>query len=95
MTKSVKPPGVRAAATILGAQIRAARALLRWSGADLVRESGVSHATIHRAETVNGKTAMTFANASAVRRAFEAAGVELLDENGGGPGARLKRPISH
>jgi hypothetical protein len=47
--------------TILGAQIRAARALLRWSAADLVRESGVSHATIHRAEAVNGKPAMTFA----------------------------------
>jgi hypothetical protein len=48
-------------------------------------------ATIHRAEAVNGKTAMTFANAAAVRRVLEAAGVELLDENGGGPGARLKR----
>jgi hypothetical protein len=35
---------------------------------------------------------MTFANASTIRRAFEAAGVELLDENGGGPGARLKGP---
>jgi hypothetical protein len=77
--------------TILGAQIRAARALLRWSAADLVRESGVSHATIHRAEAVDGKTTMTFANASAVRRALETAGIELLDENGGGPGARLKR----
>jgi hypothetical protein len=33
-------------------------------------------------------------HASAIRRAFEAAGVELLDENGGGPAARLKRPIS-
>jgi hypothetical protein len=77
--------------TILGAQIRAARALLRWSAADLVRESGVSHATIHRAEAVNGKTAMTFANAAAVRRALETAGVEFLDENGTGPGARLKQ----
>ena len=83
--------GGGASKAILGAQIRAARALLRWSAADLVRESGVSYATIHRAEAVNGKTAMTFANASAIRRALEAAGVELLDENGGGPGARLKR----
>jgi transcriptional regulator with XRE-family HTH domain len=90
MTKIVKSSTGRAA-TILGAQIRAARALLRWSGADLVRESGVSHATIHRAEAVDGKTAMTFANASAIRRVFEAAGVELLDENGGGPGARLRK----
>jgi len=80
--------------TIFGAQIRAARALLRWSAADLVRESGVSHATIHRAEAVNGKTAMTFANASAIRRALELAGVELLDENGGGLGARLRKKVT-
>src|SRR6516225_9699892 len=93
MTKNVTAPrGV--GGPILGAQIRAGRALLRWSGADLVRESGVSHSTIHRAETINGRTAMTFANASAIRRAFEAAGVELLDENGGGPGARLKRRVT-
>jgi hypothetical protein len=80
--------------SITGAQMRAARALLRWAAADLVRESGVSLATIHRAEAVDGKTAMTFANASAVRRAFEAAGVELIEEDGGGPGARLKLRVS-
>ena len=79
---------------ILGAQMRAARALLRWAAADLVRESGVSLATIHRAESVDGKTAMTFANASAIRRALENAGVELIEENGGGPGARLKQHLS-
>ena len=93
MTISVKP-AQRLTETLLGAQIRAARALLRWSGADLVRESGVSHSTISRAEAGNGRTAMTFANASAIRRAFEAAGVELLDENGGGPGARLKHRVT-
>jgi hypothetical protein len=79
---------------ILGAQIRAARALLRWAAADLVRESGVSLATIHRAESIDGKTSMTFANASAIRRALESAGVELIEENGGGPGARLKECLS-
>ena len=77
---------------ILGAQIRAARALLRWAAADLVRESGVSLATIHRAELVDGKTAMTVANASAIRRALENAGVELIEENAGGPGVRLRKP---
>ena len=74
--------------------MRAARALLRWAAADLVRESGVSLATIHRAESVDGKTAMTLANASAIRRALENAGVELIEENGGGPGARLKQHLS-
>jgi tRNA U34 5-methylaminomethyl-2-thiouridine-forming methyltransferase MnmC len=73
--------------------MRAARALLRWSAADLVRESGVSLATIHRAESVDGKTAMTFANASAIRRSLENAGVELIEENGGGLGARLKQRL--
>jgi hypothetical protein len=74
--------------------MRAARALLRWAASDLVRESGVSLATIHRAESVDGKTAMTFANASAIRRALENAGVELIEGNGGGPGARLKQHVS-
>jgi hypothetical protein len=73
--------------------MRAARALLRWSAADLVRESGVSLATIHRAESVDGITAMTLANATAIRRAFEDAGVELIEEDGRGLGARLKRPL--
>jgi hypothetical protein len=74
--------------------MRAARALLQWSAGDLVHESGVSLATIHRAESVNGKTAMTRANASAIRRALENAGVELIEENGGGPGARLKQHVT-
>jgi hypothetical protein len=73
--------------------MRAARALLRWSAADLVRESGVSLATIHRAESLDGITAMTVANATAVRRALENAGVELIEENGGGLGARLKHHL--
>jgi hypothetical protein len=29
-----------------------------------------------------------------VRRAFEAAGVQFIDENGGGPGVRLRKPPS-
>jgi hypothetical protein len=34
---------------------------------------------------------MTAANDLAVRRALEAAGIEFIDENGGGPGVRLQR----
>ena len=33
---------------------------------------------------------MTAPNDLAVRRALEAAGVEFIDENGGGPGVRLR-----
>ena len=76
-------------------QIRAARALLRWSAEDLARESALGLNTIKRAELAEDKTSLTVANDLAVRRALEAAGVEFIDENGGGPGVRLrKRPRS-
>ena len=48
-------------------------------------------ATIRRAEVAEGATSMTVANGLAVRRALEAAGVEFIDENGGGPGVRLRK----
>jgi len=72
-------------------QIRAARALIRWNAADLARESSVSLSTIRRAELSNDETSMTAANDLAVRRALEAAGVEFIDENGGGLGVRLRK----
>jgi hypothetical protein len=41
-----------------------------------------------------GKTAMTAANNSSVRRALESAGIEFIDENGGGLGVRLRKRAS-
>jgi hypothetical protein len=79
-------------AVLSSAQIRAARALLRWSAADLARESALGANTIRRAEVAEGKTPLTAANELAVRRALEAAGVEFIEENGGGPGVRLRKP---
>jgi hypothetical protein len=73
-------------------QIRAARALLRWSAEDLARESLVGVATIRRAELAVGKTSMTAANDAAIRRALEIAGVQFIDENDGGAGVRLRPP---
>lgn len=73
------------------AQIRAARALIRWRAEDLARESAVGVATIRRAELAEGETSMTAANDLAVRRALEAGGVEFIEENGGGPGVRLRK----
>jgi transcriptional regulator with XRE-family HTH domain len=77
---------------LISAQIRAARALVRWSAEDLARESSVGVTTIRRAELKDDETSMTAANDLAVRRALEAAGVEFIDENGGGPGVRLRKP---
>ena len=74
---------------------RAARALLRWSAEDLARESAVGITTIHRAELAEDETSHDCANDLAVRRALEAAGVEFIDENGGGPGVRLRKGQQH
>jgi hypothetical protein len=81
--------------SLTSAQIRAARALLRWSAEDLARQSLLSVATIRRAELMEDETSMTAANDSSVRRALEAAGVEFIDEDGGGPGVRLRQRRPH
>jgi nucleoside-triphosphatase THEP1 len=74
-------------------QIRAARALIRWSARDLAGKAAVGLATIRRAEIAENETSMTTANDLAVRRALEAAGVIFIDEIGGaGPGVRLRKP---
>jgi transcriptional regulator with XRE-family HTH domain len=80
---------------LTSSQIRAARALLRWSAEDLARQSLLSVATIRRAELSEGSTSMTAANDLAVRRALEGAGVEFIDDNGGGPGVRLRTAHQH
>lgn len=75
---------------ITGAQIRAARALIRWRAEDLATQSGVGVATIRRSELVDGEVTMNSPNADAVRRALEAAGIMFVPENGHGPGVRLR-----
>ena len=76
---------------LTGGQIRAARALLRWSAEDLAEQSAIGVTTIRRAELIEGETSMTAANDLAIRRTLETAGIEFIDENGGGPGIRLRQ----
>ena len=73
-------------------QLRAARALLRWSALDLAKASKVGVATIRRVEVVDGEIPVTLVNEAALRQALESAGVEFIDENGGGAGVRLRKP---
>jgi hypothetical protein len=76
---------------ISSSQMRAARALLRWSALDLAAASKVGVATIRRVEVVDGEIPVTSANEAALRQALEKAGVEFIDENGSGPGVRLRK----
>jgi transcriptional regulator with XRE-family HTH domain len=78
-------------APLASAQIRAARSLIRWTAEDLASASALSVATIRRAELKEAATALTAANDLAIRHALETAGVEFIDENGGGPGVRLRK----
>ena len=92
MKNSISTKKSQAVVPLTSAQIRAARSLIRWSAEDLARESSLSVATIRRAELTDDETSMTAANDLAVRHALEAAGVEFIDENGGGAGVRLRKP---
>jgi len=76
---------------ITTAQIKAARALLGWSQADLASKSGVSEPTIARLEAVDGELGGREGTVEKIRTAVERAGVEFIDENGGGPGVRLRK----
>jgi hypothetical protein len=75
---------------LTSAQIRAARALIRWSAEQLAKVSAVGVTTIRRAELTTSETKLTRVNDQAIRRTLETAGVEFIDANGGGPGVRLR-----
>ena len=78
---------------ITAEQIRAARSLLRWSAQDLANISGIGFRTIQRFESEHGVPGSRSRNLVAIRKVLEDAGVVFIDQNGGGPGVRLKDPI--
>lgn len=76
---------------ISSSQVRAAKALLRWSGEDLASKSGVSLSTIRRVEasecvpeSQNVKTLML------IKKALEDGGVEFIGSPEDRPGVRLR-----
>jgi hypothetical protein len=74
---------------ITPAQCRAARGLLDWSQLELARRAQVGIVTVHQVEA--GLSQPRRATLEVIRRAFESAGVEFIEENGGGPGVRLRK----
>ncbi|TPI24578.1 helix-turn-helix transcriptional regulator [Mesorhizobium sp. B3-1-6] len=65
-----------------------ARAALGWGVRELAEAAKVATQTITRLEQGDRLKPKTL---QAVRTAFEAAGIEFIAENGGGPGVRLAR----
>jgi transcriptional regulator with XRE-family HTH domain len=82
--------GSSAILAISAEQLRAARALLGWSQSQLAEKAGLSLPTVKRVETEQGPRVSDAARL-ALRVALESGGVEFIDENGGGPGVRLRK----
>ena len=70
------------------AQCRAARALIDWPQKRLAEESHLGESTIRNFEA--GRSVPSHNNLAAIRAALEAAGVQFIERNGGGPGVRLR-----
>ena len=70
-----KPP-------ISGAQIRAARALLKWSVREFSDQCRISKSAITRGERGNGMPLMQARNLNSIRQVFEEHGIEFLGLDG-------------
>ena len=76
------------ASRLTGAQIRAARGLLRWSVMDLAKNSGVSRAIIRRLEEVDGPPAADEPALQMIETSLVDAGLEFVFPRSGKPGVR-------
>ena len=75
---------------ITGAQVRAAKALIRWSGSDLAEKANVGLSSIRRIEAFEGVPESSVKVLNAIQKALESAGVEFLGSPEDGPGVRLR-----
>ncbi len=75
---------------ITSEQIRAARALIKWSADDLAEAAGVGVATIRRFESVVGVPSGQMRVIELLKNTLQAAGVEFVGTPDDRPGVRLK-----
>lgn len=73
---------------ITGAQIRAARGLVRWSVMDLAQAAGISRATIRRLEELDGASSQVDPALLSIEAALSKAGVDFFFPEAGKPGVR-------
>ena len=71
-------------------QLKMARAAVGWGVRELAKKAGVTANTVTRIE--NGADAKQ-STMDRLQHALEAAGIEFIQENGGGPGVRLRKRL--
>jgi transcriptional regulator with XRE-family HTH domain len=69
-------------------QIKMARAAVGWGVRELAKKARVAANTVTRIE--NGADAKQ-STIDRLQQALEAAGIDFINENGGGPGVRLRK----
>jgi transcriptional regulator with XRE-family HTH domain len=72
-----------------GRAIQSSSRALAWTQQDLADQAEVGIVTVHQLEA--GVSQPRRATLKVIREAFERAGVVFIDENGGGPGVRLRK----
>ncbi|ADI29635.1 hypothetical protein M301_1252 [Methylotenera versatilis 301] len=75
---------------ITSEQIRAGRALIKWSADELALSAGVGVATIRRFESVAGVPLGQLRVLELVKKSLQNAGVEFIGTPDDRPGVRLK-----
>jgi transcriptional regulator with XRE-family HTH domain len=75
---------------ITSGQIRAARALLKWTGKELADKSGVAFSTLMRLETGEGVPGAQAKTLDLIQKAFEFAGIEFIGTPEAGAGVRWR-----
>lgn len=66
--------------------------MLKWQQKDLGERATVPLSTLRRLEGGDGVLTGSFDTIDRLRRTLEAAGVQFIAQNGGGPGVRLRSP---
>jgi len=75
---------------ITSGQIRAARALVKWTGKELAEASGVAFSTLMRLETGEGIPSAQAKTLDAIEKAFERVGVQFIGSPEGGAGVKWR-----
>ena len=75
---------------ITSGQIKAARALIGMTAAELAEQSGVAYTTVVRMESSNGVPSGQVKTLDAIQKVLEKAGVEFIGTSEAGAGVRWR-----